>query len=211
VQKDSELDARRVKIQGNQGAHALRAVDDFFGIDAGTVLITDNQVDGELIHSDSAELKFVDSTIANNAIGAQHVIRASGQVTLIDSIVAEATAETFDFAGNNNAADHNIDFILTNPNDATVNGVGFVLRGAPNFVDAANRDYHLRPYSLGLDVAPPVSNTRDLDGRLRDLDLPQINDVQGPRDLGVYELQSIPACSAPDQLFCNGFGVAGGD
>ena len=107
-------------------------------------------------------------------------------------------------------ADHNIDFILTNPNDATVNGVGFVLRGAPTFVDAANRDYHLRPYSPGLDVAPSVSNTRDLDGRLRDLDLPQINNVQGPRDLGAYELQSIPACSAPDQLFCNGFGVAGG-
>jgi hypothetical protein len=123
------------------------------------------------------------------------VIRASGHVSLVDSIVAEATAETFDFAGNNNAADHNIDFILTNPNDATVNGLGFVLRGAPNFVDAANRDYHLRPYSPGLDVAPSVSNSRDLDGRLRDLDLPQINNVQGPRDLGAYELQSIPACS----------------
>ena len=53
-----------------------------------------------------------------------------------------------------------------------------------------------------------MSNTRDLDGRQRDVDLPQLPNVQGPRDLGVYELQSIPACSAPDQVFCNGFGSA---
>ena len=210
VQTDSKLDARRVKIQGNQGAHALRSVDENFGMDLDTLLITDNQVDGELIHLDSADLKIVDSTIANNGIGAQHVIRASGHIDLLNTIVAEATPFTLDFAGNNNVADRNLDFVLTDPSDPTMDSASHVIFERPTFVDVANRDYHLRPYSPGLDVAPAVSNTRDLDGRMRDVDLPQIANVQGPRDLGVYELQSIPACSAPDQLFCNGFGSAGG-
>jgi predicted outer membrane repeat protein len=206
VQEASELDARNVRIQGNQGAHALRSVRDSFGIDAGTLLVTDNQVDGELIDSDNADLKIVDSTIANNTIGNQYVIRASGHIDLVNSIVAEATPYTVDFAGNNNLADRNFDFVLTNRSDPTVGSSGYVLYDTPSFVDVANRDYHLRPYSPGLDVAPAVGNSPpDLDGAPRDVDLPQIVNNQGPRDIGAYERLSIPPCSAPDAVFCNGF------
>jgi predicted outer membrane repeat protein len=204
VQDHSELLARRLSLRDNQGAHVLRSVEDTFGFDIDTALIADNSVDGELIRLESAELIIRNSTLAHNTIGAAHVIRSAGPITLAGSIVAEATPATFDFAGNNSAAQHTFDFVLTNPGDATMGNSGFVLFGTPLF--AGNRDYHLRPFSPGLDVAPAgAAPSRDLDGQLYDFDLPQIGNIQGPRDLGAYERQNIPNCSAPDQVFCNGF------
>lgn len=206
IQDLSTLEARRVKMQFNEGAHALRSVDDQYGMNLDTLLITDNTVDGELIHLDSADLKIVDSTIAHNTIGAAYVIRSAGNITMSGTIIAEATTNTIDFAGNNGPSGHNFDFVQTNPSDPTLPATGFVLYSLPVFVDFAQHDYHLRPYSPGLDVAPAgASASFDLDGARRDLDLPQIQNVQGPRDLGAYERQSIPRCSAPDVLFCSTF------
>lgn len=206
VQQDSELLATRTTLRDNAGAHVLRSVDDLYGINVDSVLIADNTVGGELIHLDSADLTIANSTLANNTIGAAHVIRASGPVSLTGSIVAESTASTFDFAGNTNLGDHNIDFVLTNPGDFTMGNRATVFFGVPLFTDPASRNYRLRPFSAGLDMAPAgATPSRDLDGELRDVDLPQIGNLQGPRDLGAYERQSIPACSAPDELFCNGF------
>ena len=96
--------------------------------------------------------------------------------------------------------------MLTNPADATL-GIdgGVVLYDAPRFVDVALRDYHLAPFSPGLDAAPASDDAPDLDKNPRNVDLAEIANLQGPRDLGPYELQSIPSGCAPDAIFCNGF------
>ncbi|HKE48401.1 MAG TPA: hypothetical protein VKB52_10075 [Rhodanobacteraceae bacterium] len=212
VQDSSSLVVNRVTFQGNQGGHVLRAVEDADPIEAHTLLMTDNQVDGELIHVDDGEdddITITDSTIAHNAIAADHVIRAPG-IALLNTIIAEDVTQTVDFGGNDEVDRRHFEFVLTNPADTTLAaGAALVLYDAPWFVDVAARDYHLAPYSPGLDFAPASDNVPDLDKNPRNVDLAQIADVQGPRDLGPYELQSIPTdpppeCN-PDSIFCNGF------
>jgi predicted outer membrane repeat protein len=205
VQDNGSLSINRVKLQGNQGGHVLHVLEEAFSTDAFGLLITDNQVNGELIRIENGfddSIAIADSTLAHNSIGAQHVIRAPG-ATLLNTIVAEDVTQTFDFGGNNDASRRHFDFILTNPADATVAAGGFMLFGSPNFVDVANRDYHLAPFSLGLDAAPVTDSSPDLDKKARNVDLAPVPNFQGPRDLGPYERQF--AC-ASDTLFCNGFG-----
>ena len=52
-----------------------------------------------------------------------------------------------------------------------------------------------------------LGNDVDLDGNPRAVDLPGVNDSLGkPRDLGAYELQSLPpGCRRADTIFCSGF------
>ena len=76
------------------------------------------------------------------------------------------------------------------------------MQGAPSFVDAANRDYHLQISSLGVDYAPAAANV-DLDGNTRNADMPGAPNAYGPLDLGAFERQS--SCGAADSVFCNGF------
>ncbi len=91
-------------------------------------------------------------------------------------------------------------------NDANgVPGTG-VVAGVPSFVDAAHGDYHLQPYSAGVDVAPDdvtIDVRDDLDGHPRVVDLPAVANAYGPLDLGAYEVQS--SCVAADTIFCDGF------
>ena len=204
VQSDSDFHAWNTTVQANQGAHAFKIEGDT-DADLRTLLFADNAVQGELIEmGDSGELRVQDTTFANDTVGAAHVIRAHN-VTLYNSIVAESQTQTFDFAGNANGG-KNIGGVLTNPADMTMLAGDTIIYGQPRFVDAAHGNYRLAPYSLGLDVGvADGSAPRDLDGSPRDIDLLQIDNVQGPRDLGAYELQFIPACSATDEIFCAGF------
>ncbi|MEP7098628.1 MAG: hypothetical protein ABI748_13280, partial [Dokdonella sp.] len=81
----------------------------------------------------------------------------------------------------------------------------YIQAGEPSFVDAAHGDYHLLHSSLGVDDAPVDSTVPplDLDRKPRVVDLPDVPNRLGPRDLGAYEIQ--PACSGADTIFCNGF------
>ena len=198
----------RTTIQGNQGANVVRVVADAYSSEMHSLLITDNQVAGDLIRIDDGfddSTTITDSTIAHNSIGGDHVIRAPG-ITLLNTIVAEDVTQTVDFGGNTEVDRRHFDFVLTNPADATL-GIdgGVVLYDAPRFVDVALRDYHLAPFSPGLDAAPASDDVPDLDKNPRNVDLAEIANLQGPRDLGPYELQSIPSGCAPDAIFCNGF------
>ena len=206
VQDHSTAAINRTTIQGNQGANVLRMVEDAFSSELHSLLITDNQVGGELIRVDNGfddSTTITDSTIAHNSIGAANVIRAPG-ITLLNTIVAEDVTQTVDFGGNNDATRRHFYFVLTNPADATLAADdAVVLFDFPDFVDVANRDYHLAPFSAGLDVAPVTDTSSDLDKNPRNVDLAQIADLQGPRDLGPYELQSIP--TDDDTIFRDGF------
>ena len=55
-----------------------------------------------------------------------------------------------------------------------------------------------------MDFAPQLAgNGRDLDGRVRNVDLPNVDNVYGYRDLGPYERPIT--CGAADTIFCDGF------
>jgi len=167
--------------------------------------MSDNTVSGELIDDDQVPLTIINSTLARNSIGAAHVIRAGDAITIDDSIIAEDVAQNIDFAGNGNTSIRHFDYVLTNPLDETINP-GTNLFAPPLFVNPANRDYHLMPNSPAIDVAPAsTGELKDFDLAPRNVHLPQMGNIDGPLDLGAYELQSIAACAAPDTVFCNGF------
>jgi hypothetical protein len=80
-----------------------------------------------------------------------------------------------------------------------------VIQGQASFLNVAAGDYHLLATSLGIDFAPAKGGS-DLDSLPRDVDLPTIPNVFGPRDIGAYERQSLLACDTnSDAIFCDGF------
>jgi predicted outer membrane repeat protein len=205
IPKSSKLLARRIRIQGNQGAHVLSASGVDTSIFLDSVLMTDNQTDAELIDVDTQGITIVGSTIAHNAIGGQHVIRGKSDIILGTSIVSEQVTATLDFAGSNNVK-KDIAFVLTNPLDQTMAAGQTILFGDPQFVDVANRDYHLSPESPAIDIAPaksasPDVSSVDLDSVHRDQDMPWAFNVVGPGDLGAYEF-----FTRSDVIFIDGFG-----
>ena len=82
----------------------------------------------------------------------------------------------------------------------------YTVDGAPQFVDAANGDYHQALTSPGVDFAP-ANDGVDLDGNPRTLDLTDVVNQWGPLDVGAYEIQAgkIIGCSVADTIFCDGF------
>jgi len=206
MEDESNLNLHDVKVQDNQGTHALRSAG---SIALSTTLLSDNQVSGELIENrddDDGEalLTIVDSTIAHNSIGASHVIFASDVISVLGTIFSETVVDTFDFNGSTDRTNKNLDYLLTNSSDHTVAFAADVLRGTPHFMDIDHQNYHLHFTSLGVDEMPARidSNTHDLDANPRSLDVPQISDGAGPRDLGAYEVQLWPN----DTIFSNEFG-----
>ena len=69
--------------------------------------------------------------------------------------------------------------------------------GRPIYADEHGR---LAPQSLGIDYAPAGGGV-DLDGNPRDLDTQGIPNINGPRDLGAFEVQA----ASIDRIFAHGF------
>jgi predicted outer membrane repeat protein len=207
----SAFGANNVRFQQNQGAHLFKSTNESFSYTQvlHTVLITDNQVDDVLIDVPSTALDVQDATIAHNDLRGTNVIRAQNSLFFYNNIVDERV-ETFDF-GNNTGVGHNIGDVLTNPFDLSMTRAdGLVLHGYPTFVDVAHDNYHLAPFSVGIDVGTANPDIpRDLDGNPRDVDEPEITNRDGPRDLGAYEffgaLGPPPPCSESDKIFCSQF------
>ena len=222
--KNSTLSADRVRLQKNTGGSVVRDGGHDgnntkgFNTDIGNCLITDNQVSSELLHLDNP-LELDNCTLANNTIGAQHVIRASADVVAVTNTIIDQDTDAFDSGGNGSATSpgRTFQFLLVNHFDPTLPTNPSIIGGTPHFVDADNRNYHLLPDSAGLDSAPADSRTIDLDGRTRDVDLPTVLNTllgsNGFRDIGAYELQLSdlppppppPTCVQSDTIFCNGF------
>ncbi|GAA0719016.1 hypothetical protein [Dokdonella soli] len=210
VQDDGSFKVNRLLMRGNQGAHAIRT----FGLDSsfGTAyvyncLVADNQVTGELVRIDNdgsyvGPTAFANCTFANNTIGGSTVIYSGHDLSLTDMIFDQPGVPTLAYAGN--PANLAVHYVLTNSN-GTLPSQPDIVVGRPSFLSAATGDYHLLPTSLGVDFAPAAGGT-DLDRRPRDVDLPTIRNVYGPRDLGAYERQSAFACDDnANALFCDGF------
>ena len=199
------LAVSRVGMRGNHGAHVIRS----FGPNPsnGTAfiadcLIADNELTAEMIRVDNdgngAGYTTVDGcTIVNNSNQGAPVIFSGHAFALYRSIVDEAGIDTWH---SSDLADRVASYVLATDIFTLPDGPG-LYEGQPTYADAATGDYHLQPSSLGVDFAPK-NGGQDLDGKPRDIDLSEVPNAFGPRDVGAYELQYV--CS-PDTIYCNGF------
>jgi hypothetical protein len=199
----------RMSMRGNHAQHVFGSSStgnfggsqDFTSRDS---LIAGNVLSGEVISFVNGHAATVDrSTIAGNSIGTGFVLLIDGDLgTLTNSIIDQPGHSTLDF---NSASNSNLtaNYVLATETFELGTRTG-VMQGEPTFVDAANGNYRLAYGSLGIDFAP-AGTSLDLDRKPRTVDLPSVNDLYGPMDLGAYELQTDPVCSASDDIFCNGF------
>ena len=201
----SFLDAHRLTMRNNVAVNAIDAglSQNYYGgsVFLNNCLIVDNHTQNELVgvrDAYAASVGLYDCTFAGNTIDNAYVLVSNSDFVLKRSIVDQPGHLTYDHLGGTLSAQ----YLLTS--DTTGLGSGMLQQGAPQFVNAAQGDYHLMPTSLGVDFAPAVGGV-DLDGKPRDVDLVQATNDYGPRDLGAFERQSWFGCGAGDTLFCNGF------
>src|SRR5262249_28851704 len=159
------------------------------GASLNTCLLAGNHAQHEL----TAYVTKIDNcTIANNTIDTGYVIYVyPGGLTLTNSIIDEPANGTFDYTVSGD--------LITASNLMLVDASAFptgsniksqsIIAAEPTFVDAANGDYHLQATSWGIDFAPVESGgtLTDLDGNPRNVNLAQVPDFFGLRDLGAYE------------------------
>ena len=200
VGESSQLLANRFRMADNDTAWLVR-IDDGFGLsEISNCLIANNGVTSTLISGVAISATAIAScTFANNSIGAGFVIDNDCCLTFEDSIVDQPGVQAVDFTGDGSL------FIADNvlANDVgTLGGSTTSIQGAPTFVDPANRDYHLKVTSLGVDYAPAAADF-DLDGNTRNADMPGVPNTYGPLDLGAFE--RLSTCGAADSVFCDGF------
>jgi hypothetical protein len=198
----------RVRIRDNTGEHALRLVGGGGAFETtlatlSNALITGNSERNELVLAESGtDLTVKNATFTGNHSPSGVVIRANGRISVGDSIFAQGPASSVLFGGA--PSDLDLDYILSMETASLASGT-HIVQGDPSFVDVAQGDYHLRPNSLAIDVAPPVAgDDRDLDGNPRDQDIAGVPDQDGDRDLGAYERQQR-YCGAADTVFCATF------
>lgn len=202
--------ARQIRIHDNIAARVLQVGS------SGTThiyrcLVTDNLASDYLFDISAGVADIRACTIANNSIGADYVfnLNTTSSILLTYQIVDQPGKHTALWTANPMFAHFYSGPMLTN--DAfglnTPNSQMIVV-GAPTFVNAAQRDYHLAPIvQTALDFGY-VSKTSDffipdLDNNVfPPVDLPGIPNNIGTADLGVYERQFL--CAA-DDIFCNGF------
>jgi len=206
IQDLGSLSANRLIMRGNHGAHAIRTFDSYAAIQ--NCLIADNTLTAEMIRieNDGGDdtgfygNKLDGCTIVNNGNQGAPVIYSGRPLTLTNSIIDEESLVTLNYTGG--ASDLNVSYVLSNDVSTLPFSAGIV-QGAPDYVDAASANYHLKPTSIGVDFAPATSpDGFDLDRVPRDVDLTEVPNSYGPRDIGAYELQYV---CAPDTIYCNGF------
>ncbi len=211
IQNVGALNAYRLTMRGNQGAHVIRAFPGSYEEELSNCLLADNQVTSDLILLQAVDtydddLVVFNCTIANNSIvGASSVFHVQGvgdQLHLTNDIIWQPGVPSLTY--DEDASFFTASYVITNSVNALPAGTG-VISAEPLFVNPEGGDYHLQPSSPGVDYAPTVGGF-DLDGLPRDIDLPSIANVYGPRDIGAYERQNIfYNCGAADSIFCTGF------
>lgn len=213
LQPASTFYAQPLRMDGNQGAHAIRVIG---GYRSGFItytptmgltdcLLADNAVASDLVLAGSeTSLSLSNCTIAGNAIGSgSAVVKSAGELVLQQTIVAQGQTATLDYGGGN-PDNLTVRYVMSMETASLASG-SHVIQADPLFVAAAQGNYRLRSTSPAIDLAPSVANNpRDLDGNPRDVDLSAAPNLDGIRDLGAYERQ-LRYCGAADTMFCDGF------
>lgn len=209
VGTSSVLSTYGLAMHGNVANYLIDAIGDndngVGGVFLRNCLTGANDIARELIRMQGgdAPLSIIDCTLAPDIINSTHVIKfdngGGNSLTLESSIVDEPGTLTLNAPGNLNVITN---YVLSN-DTSSLPANATVIAGQPRYVGIDAGDYHLRATSIGIDFAPANGGT-DLDGNRRDVDLPGIPNLYGPRDLGAYERQTLLLCSA-DTIFCDGF------
>lgn len=188
-----DLGGQQVQIRDNIGAQAVGATNG--NVSLSECLMAGNTTSDRLVDVDrtgdgnTSSLYLSNCTIAGNQIAGASVIRSRDELALFNSIIDQPDRPAQTFLG------HPDDFLLGYLLLSNAQGVPFgptIVQDDPQFVAPAAGDYHLRQTSPGIDFAPGiVSAAYDLDGNPRDIDLPDVANRFGPRDLGAYEWQVL--------------------
>jgi hypothetical protein len=197
------MTADRFTMSGNTGGHAIRAFD--FYVDVSNCLIADNTFTAERIRiendGDVGQTTLDGCTFEGNSVGAASVISSAHALSLVNTIIDEPDVAALQFT--DTPANLSVAYVLSNDTNSLPFSTNIV-QGAPDYVNAAVGDYHLKPTSIGVDFAPATGG-HDLDRRPRDVDLTSVPNYQGPRDIGAYERQNRFQCGTSDSIFCNGY------
>ncbi len=209
MQDVSLLEGRRFTFTHNQGDYGIRAIDDGNGMTLSNCLFADNDITHELLYlNGSYALSIDDCTFAHNLIGATHVIHDAHDISLQASLFYEPGTLALDYTGS--IENIYVNYVVSN-DITTFPHSDAVIAATAQFVDLPHGDYHLAPTSPGVDFSYghndfPSFPTNDRDGKPRDIDLPSVPNVSGPRDVGAFERQNLfRNCGRSDSLFCDGF------
>ncbi|MEP6940157.1 MAG: discoidin domain-containing protein [Rudaea sp.] len=149
-------------------------------------LLVDNTLARSVItqENDDAPVFIDSSTIAHNTNKGDYVLNVHSSLNLTDGLIGE-TAKALNYSGD---SAH-----LSVANVVATNGGGLPLAASviqmdPGFIDPANGNYALADKSPALDFAPATTALMfDLVGAVRNVDLPDIPNRLGLRDLGAFE------------------------
>lgn len=195
----AQVQAQRLHLEQNGGGYAIRAQNAAgSSIAFSQCLLDENLTLNELVNLQGAPATFDGCTFAVDNIGGSTVFAFDTGLGLTRSIVAEASG--LDVWNPSAAAGLTAQYLMLSgpklPTDGTV------MYADPMFVDPGTGDFHLQVASPAVDYAPTGNETGGDsldDGYPREVDLPNVTNRFGARDLGAYE---VPL---PDEIFKNGF------
>jgi len=137
---------------------------------------------------DSASVEIIHSTLADNFITDTSVfgIDSSSELILRSSVVHDQDGDVM----NANPGTHIIDCLMAHESTSFSGTNVFV--NDPGFVDRNNRDYHLTPDSVAIDLCAENLSTyddNDIDFAPRGIDNLTTVNINGPYDLGADEAE----------------------
>lgn len=183
----SDVHLARITMRGNHGGPVVR---NDKTVEMRNVLIAGNISSSSLIDGIGGDgwTYLIDSTVASNTIAGNYVIAQSNDMTLQRTIIDQPGKTVLHHTGGTVTVQQ----VLSSDEVASLNAGNEAFAAAPRFVDPANGEYELQASSPAVDYAPADgTQTVDLFGRARDVDLPFKTNISGPRDLGAFERPSL--------------------
>jgi len=191
---DAVMRFHRMAFENNIGQFVYFGYDrtDF---DTYDVAITGNTVSGNVIAADSVSdsVDIENTTIAGNSIGTDFVLRLSSNQSLPSKLYRSIIWQPLKTMLHLNGDPLDLLDDLASERDSLDGGASLnVLVRDPRFVDPDDGDYSLRAGSPAIDFTSSVAgDDRDLYSNPRDVDLPIVGNVNGGRDLGAIERQTL--------------------
>lgn len=181
-----------VLMQGNRGGRLIYASNNGGALVLDNVVASGNEMTQELIRSaadDDEYFRLRGVTIAGNAIGAGNVITTFDDAVIDGSIIWQPGKTSLQANGGTAL----VRSVIASET-ASLGGAPEALLRDPRFTDPANGDYTLRAASPAIDVALIDADVgKDVIGRTRAADVTWAANGAGPRDVGAYEVQFMPA------------------
>ncbi len=181
-----------VIMQDNRGGRLIYSSNQGSPVRLDNAVMSGNQVSQELIRLAGDEFSYLwlrGVTIAGNDIGSGHVIAKSDDSTIDGAIIWQPGKNSLQSNGGSLVARS----VIASEVSSLGGGPEALVRD-PRFTDPDRGDFTLRAASPAIDVAMPGNKElKDVLFRPRNVDIPLIPNRSGPRDIGAYEVQFLPA------------------